>query len=692
MTITMYGPNGVKKEFPDGTDQATIDQVMRDAVKSAPPTGDAMPPADGPVYQNPRPTWVPEVSGMDAFTFGMGQGAGANFTDEMAAGIKSGSLGGPDYDKELNRQRAFVHAAEEQHPWAFSAGNTVGALPWALLPAERIAATSGPIARTVVGGVTGAVQGALSGFGAGEGAEDRASRAVRSGAITGGIGAAIPGIGATSGWIARKLGKSRTAPAAGVVPGQRDALSREFDVPLTTGQKTGNLKQQAKEEAMANVGRGDIPARVMQSFKERQIAANRAASEQIGANTAKGIKVGTAADAGDVAIAGVKGRANALKSQAQAQYERAEMGDLTLHPDAIADAARNVELRVINNDVSIVPALHPSAMQAMRDIEQLSLMNPATRGKAIDPASLAEIERTRRSILKMKGVNDDDRRVLGVVKDSFDDWLDDAVDNSLFSGDPDALDALKDARKLWRDYKNITSGKGPDEANRKIASFFQKDVTGQEVANWITGSAALGGSGSAYRTAGRLKSILGPDSDEWGAVRQGVWASLTGGPDGGPGPQKTASTLYEFLEGKGKPLATVLYTPAERAKMLRYAELQKTMVPDPRATNPSKSSYGVARQMSVPMWSMIASSMGAVGLDQGGGPGAMAGIAAATSIPIFRQAAAISAAKRAASGKIVPSRTVSRGLQVLNKAVTPAVLNSLEKRDTQPAPQAIPGR
>lgn len=683
MTIKVQGPNGTVVEFPDGTDAATINRAMQGAAP-APSVKDV------PVYRNPEPSWVPQTSGWDAFSYGVGQGASFNMLDEAQA-LTAGAPGSPEYDAELNRQRAFIHAAQEQHPNFYGAGNATGSIPAALIPVGKVAQTAGPIAKTLVGGGTAAVQGGLAGFGAGEGAEDRLSRARQAALIAGGLGAAIPVVGGASGAIARKLGKSKTAPGAGVVPTKREALSNEFKVPLTSGQKTGNISQQASEEAMAHDARGQIPTRIMKDFRERQIAANRDAAEQIGQSAAKRVKVETPADAGELAISGVKGRAARLKAQSQAAYDVAEKGNLTLQDNAVRDAVKNVELRLINNDVTVAPDLHPSAMYALKEIEQLASLKPGNRGAQINPASLEQIEKTRRSINSMKGINDDDRRVLGEVKDAFDSWLDDAVDNSLFSGDPAALGSLKDARKLWRDYRNITTGRGPDEANRKIASFFQKDVTGQEVANWMTGASALGGSGTAYRTASKLKSVLGPDSDEWGAVRQGVWLSLTKGanPDGGPGPQKMANTLYEFLEGKGKPLATVLYTPAERAKMLRYAELQKAMVPDPKATNPSKSSYGMMRQAGPAAWSTIASTLGATGFAVGDVPGGIAAVVAATSVPVFRQARAISAAKSAVAGKIKPSGLVSKTLQTTNRAVTPAVVNSIEDRNRKPLPPEV---
>jgi len=141
--------------------------------------------------------------------------------------------------------------------------------------------------------------------------------------------------------------------------------------------------------------------------------------------------------------------------------------------------------------------------------------------------------------------------------------------------------------------------KGGDDAGRVIERMVDADVTEQEVANFLWGSSRVGESGRAYRVIKRVGEIVGRDSEEWDAVRRGMWQKVISSAEGTeqPGAQATARNIAEFVNGKGKGIAEELYSAAELSKMRRFAAVLRSTVPPKDATNPSKSGYEVARAM-----------------------------------------------------------------------------------------------
>src|SRR6516225_5469451 len=80
-----------------------------------------------------------------------------------------------------------------------------------------------------------------------------------------------------------------------------------------------------------------------------------------------------------------------------------------------------------------------------------------------------------------------------------------------------------------------------------------------------------------------MQQVLGADSREWTAIRQGLWSRLSQATEGttAMGPQKSANRISEFLNGSGSPLAKVMFSQAERDLMERYANLQRQITPQP---------------------------------------------------------------------------------------------------------------
>lgn len=220
------------------------------------------------------------------------------------------------------------------------------------------------------------------------------------------------------------------------------------------------------------------------------------------------------------------------------------------------------------------------------------------------PVDMQDIEQTRKKLgfLSSAASNDSDRRAARHVMRGFDDWLNSAFDNALFSGSDEALKAFKDARAANAEWRTKFGFNARDDADRIVNKIATGEVTPQEVSNWLLGASKVGSKGVSSRLLTRIAEATGDDPESLQAIRGGIWNRLsqsTGGVDAKSG-VKSANEIYEFLNGSGRDVANRLFTPEQRAIMTAYADTvrntfaQRRAAPGiERATKPTPTDVGV---------------------------------------------------------------------------------------------------
>lgn len=205
MTMNVQGPGGITVAFPDGTDPATIDQVMRQA------TG-----GEKPAAPNDRGAIDAGIRGIANVVPFLDEGVGA-----LGGAINwaQGGSFGEGYDRAAGNARGMDQAAAEQHPYAFYGGQ--GAATLATLPlAPELAIGKAANATRMVNGAraltlgakatrgaeTGAAYSALYGAGAADGdLGDRAAGALKGAAIGAATGGALPVIAKGIGLVGKPV-------------------------------------------------------------------------------------------------------------------------------------------------------------------------------------------------------------------------------------------------------------------------------------------------------------------------------------------------------------------------------------------------------------------------------------------------------------------------------------------------------
>lgn len=421
----------------------------------------------------------------------------------------------------------------------------------------------------------------------------------------------------------------------------------ELGIPLSRGQASGKLNALQREETMRQSGG---PAQdVMRKFDAQQEGAIDTAATGIGA------QFGNAANMPERVSGALRDKVATSKQRASSLYNIAEEGGAAVNVSAVDGLPRVVNTMLDDQGVLISKESSPQAADAYKQV--LDFVNGAKQGKSAgvlnaadaDPTaafgvSLKGIENLRRRIGTYSGANDFDRMALKSIRQGLDEWLDDAVDKALFSGDESALAALKQARQESRFYLGLTKPKSGDTAGKRLAQMQADDVTAREVGNWLYGADIVSPSLEAPKVAGRLKLYLGPASPEFSAIRAAAWERLVR--DLSTGDMKSAhmvaKRIDEFTNGKGAGLARVLFDKEHLGQMRMFSSLLKRVTPPKDATNPSRTAWALGPIMQNIMTLVAGGAAGSVA----GVPGVMA----AMSLPVLRNVKNIAGAKKATRG------------------------------------------
>lgn len=652
------GPEGVpsidtlrRREDPEGALAAGI-------AANGPVTGEMAPVEDWLDVESSRvPTVEQMFRGAGQAVFGLG--------DEIAGAVAGAGAAINPWDPRTFSE-AYQNTAEHEREQLdqFRQINPTGAMLTEVIPAlatmalpagwaARAATLPGRVARTAG---TGAAANAAYNFGAAEGGlpgeegtiVDRLSAAARGvlpGAAAGAIvplAAPIIARGAASMYnalrspanVVRRVVQGATRPAEGVNPADRFRASQEFGIPLTRGQTTGNQAQQAREQAMLQGTRGQAPQAILAGAVNSQNESIRTAAQRISADiSGDPSRLIAPSEAGEIVTSAVRRAAQNLQDNAQTGYRTAEQLNPSINPATAQILPQSTAYHLVNDtDFTLNIDEHPTAFRALALIDEL-----ASRGQSVDPAlryaanvgagnvPLTDLMRVRRQINAMTGTNDADTMAIREVKRAYDAAVRDLFDNQMFSGDPAAIQAWREADVNYARFRSMTDPQPGDDAGRIISRIINQDVTPQEVANWMYGNNLINPPQSTARVATALRETLGEDSEAWNAIRSAAWTRLVTAVND-PNEMLTATRIADnitgFLAGRGASTAAVLFTAAERDLMRRFANTVRLTVPDRLATNPSQTSYRFV-QMLRPLGSGIAASLG--GILSGNWVGAMIG-------------------------------------------------------------------
>jgi hypothetical protein len=421
------------------------------------------------------------------------------------------------------------------------------------------------------------------------------------GALLGGPLATVAGRGASR----------LVAPGASSAP-QNIVNVAGVDVPISGGQASGNVIQQMREQAGRRGALGE-PVRDLTEgfFGGEQAPAVEAARERVGRtfDPLRQQVVDSPVQAGAMAAEGARDVERASRAHYGGLYDTATALPGEIHASAFEGLGQRIKgsLTLGRDPVIIDDVTTPIASRAIQDIDntisRLRIQNRADpfgqpNPENITGVNLAGFDQARKRLISFAQSAERgsaDRRAVGRVISAFDDHVENAIANGMFTGDDRALQALRDARQAYREHSQTFKPQGAgDDVGRAMERIIGRNgngATANETANYLYGESKVGGKGVSVRLAQRMRDVLGPDSEEWAGVRQGLWQRLTQATEGATAfeAQKQASRIAEFLNGSGASTAHVMFTPRERQLMAEYAALQRQLIPRPGAVNYSNT-------------------------------------------------------------------------------------------------------
>lgn len=381
------------------------------------------------------------------------------------------------------------------------------------------------------------------------------------------------------------------------------ALEREFKVNLTRGQKSGKEAALVEEDALRSGMRGQKAQDIMLDKEAIQTDQITKAASNIQDDIAKNAPViSSRQEAGASLREGVRRAEEFASSQVNDAYSA--VGDAALTPEGLKSVMKNTRnsMRGVEFDKTL-----PQTKKMLDGVKSMERLLSGMEGK-IKPIHIKQIEQYRRrlntAINSAKRNDPSDFRQVTIMKSQFDESLDEAIMNGLFTGDERAMAALKSARELNADYmKKFGMGRDTRGAEDKfIKRIIESNPTDEEVINSLFTAGTFSKS-AASNLAKKYKQILGPDSEEWNMVRQVAFKNLVKtnkfkGQDIISG-QKTLKAFSDAWE-KNSSLMRELFTPEELGKIKRFAALVKRSQPDlvKSRLNPSGTSQGLTRMLS----------------------------------------------------------------------------------------------
>lgn len=361
MTITVSGPDGTTVDFPDGTDAATIDGVMKQHF----PAADAKPePVTANRAVRSLAAGVPIVGGVLNQANAVTNAALAPVLNPLFD--EKDQLKGSFSERRaqsLRQQNEMDRRMEEEHPIVDAAlkmaGGVAGTIP-AMTAAPAAFGLTGPLSQMVTRGA--ASNAALS-------AADAAVRGddvVRSAEIGGAVGAAAPLLGRGVGKLVQTVRDYRNPPPLTPQTVERVA---GVDVPLTKGQATLDPRQQAEEEIMRRGGRGaSAEAIAQQADEEARQAIDQARGGIASSLDPTGASARTAPQAaGEMVSAELAAREQAERAAEAARASRASAEGATLARGLGGGAAPVTPFDAAESTGAAVARARDAAVQRTRE-------------------------------------------------------------------------------------------------------------------------------------------------------------------------------------------------------------------------------------------------------------------------------------------------------------------------------------
>ena len=315
----------------------------------------------------------------------------------------------------------------------------------------------------------------------------------------------------------------------------------------------------------------------------------------------------TIEDAGQNIIQGLEKRFTTASNNVETAYNFIDKDGVFQAANSNIDELTASVTKGINSKTGIIDKeLTPATIKAqkvIRDfVKKYKPKKPPKDGKKvrkIKPATFNEfiIMKRKLSSIYKAGSNNTDRAGVNAVIKEWTKFVDDNVDNILFSADKGGVEALKKANKLASEkFKlfdindiKVNGLKINDKAGKVVMKILNDpDISPNKTIDYIFGRASLGKSSDSMSIIKRLKTVFGVEGKElqkqasknkdFQSLRTASWEKLVR--DSSKNSKFSSQSFYnnwKTLKQKNKDLLEELFEPKEIKLIDEFAdEVQKT--------------------------------------------------------------------------------------------------------------------
>jgi hypothetical protein len=242
-------------------------------------------------------------------------------------------------------------------------------------------------------------------------------------------------------------------------------------------------------------------------------------------------------------------------------------------------APQRIKQSLSKNNVLLAPSTTKRANDVLADIN--NSLDTLGDAKAV---SWQAVDAQRKRINSaFAGAKKSDERALKIIKNEYDNIVDDAFEKNLFSGDIDSIKNLKNARKIATDYFSKFTDKGDFNEGKIIDKWLKDGATPEMVSNAIFNQ-----SGSLKQNTAplvkRYLSIVGKESEGHELMKELAIKRLFADRS----PESLRTSLSNSLTGN-KTFMNEVFTPKELGFLSRTLHHFERLEP-PKGSVQAKSS------------------------------------------------------------------------------------------------------
>lgn len=259
-------------------------------------------------------------------------------------------------------------------------------------------------------------------------------------------------------------------------------------------------------------------------------------------------------------------------------YDTAKELDASIDGDLIKAFGSSSRKKLVDEGFDIIES--PRLSKSLEELEELKLVDGKLSESTVRNLELWR-KRTNKRIESVKNSDPSEAQALRTLKNDYDNFSSQALDEGLIRGNAEAITAWKNARDLRADFGRRF------ETNKVIKKLVAEDLTQEETVNLIFGGSQMGFKNQAGKIVKDMKNVLGEQSNAFKSMKEEAILRLVKN-QGDEFSGAKFNTAFEKSMKDNPTLMRELFTKEEIVDLRSFARFAKSITEKKvGATNPS---------------------------------------------------------------------------------------------------------